>query len=165
MIQRDIDQLLSAVITQARALSIPVSSHIDPHVRLNRRARNRFGCCIRKDGGYLIELSARLGEEGTAEAVSQVLAHEVLHTCRGCSNHGPRWKRYAIKMNGSDGFEALGLTDDRPVRYLVVCQRCGRKLPRMKRSPLVDHPERYCCRCGGPLRVLDGDQIDLFDQF
>lgn len=41
------------------------------------------------------------------------------------------------------------------MKYLVVCQSCGRQLPRMKRSPLVEHPERYRCSCGGALRVVE----------
>ena len=108
-----------------------------------------------------IELSAQLAREGTERAVMQVLCHEVLHTCYGCSNHGARWKGYAQRMNSAygyhirrtDNYGALGIEDDRPVRYWVVCARCGRRIPRMKRSPLVDHPERYRCPCGGTLRV------------
>ena len=91
----------------------------------------------------------------------QTLAHEVLHTCRSCANHGLRWKQYAHRMNElygyeverTDSFEKLRLEDQRPVKYLVVCQSCGRQLPRMRRSPLVEHPERYRCSCGGTLRV------------
>ena len=161
MTQECIDGLLALAIAQARAVKIPVSGEIDPHVRLNRRARTRFGCCVRRDGRYTIELSAQLAREGSEDAVLQVLAHEVLHTCYGCSNHGARWKGYAQRMNAAygchisrtDNFAELGLEDNRPVRYYVVCQRCGRRIPRMKRSPLVDHPERYRCTCGGPLRV------------
>ena len=161
MTQGETDKLLARVIAQARAVKIPVSEHICPQVRLNRRARTRFGCCIRKGGAYTIELSAQLAREGTEDAISQVLAHEALHTCYGCSNHGKRWKSYAAKMNAAygyhisrtDNFEDLGIEDDRPVRYRVVCTRCGRQIPRMKRSPLVDHPERYRCRCGGTLRI------------
>ena len=159
MTQGEIDKLLARVIAQARAVKIPVSEHICPQVRLNRRARTRFGCCIRQNGEYMIELSARLAEGGSENAVLQVLAHEALHTCYGCSNHGARWKGYARRMNAAygydisrtDKFEDLGLEDDRPVRYWVVCTQCGRRIPRMKRSPLVDHPERYRCRCGGTL--------------
>ena len=89
-------------------------------------------------------------------------AHEVLHTCPGCANHGPAWKGWAAQMNRAYGYciqttdthQALGLVDQRPVRYLVVCSRCGQRLSRMKRSPLVDHPERYRCPCGGVLEVL-----------
>ena len=161
MTQEELDKLLARVTAQARAVKIPVSDRICPQVRLNRRARTRFGCCIRRDGEYIIELSARLAEEGSEDAVLQVLAHEVLHTCYGCSNHGKRWKSYAVKMNAAwgydisrtDKFEDLGLSDDRPVRYWVVCAKCGRRIPRMKRSPLVDHPERYRCQCGGTLLI------------
>ena len=161
MTQGELDKLLARVSAQAKTIKIPVSDRICPQVRLNRRARTRFGCCIRKDGAYTIELSAQLAKEGAEEAVLQVLAHEVLHTCYGCSNHGPRWKGYAQRMNAAygyqisrtDKFEDLGIQDDRPVRYWVVCTQCGRKIPRMKRSPLVDHPERYRCSCGGRLQV------------
>ena len=163
MTQGEIDKLLARAIAQARAVRIPVSDRICPQVRLNRRARTRFGCCVRKDGAYTIELSARLAREGAEDAILRVLAHEVLHTCCGCSNHGKRWKSYAAKMNAAygchisrtDRFEDLGIEDDRPARYWVVCTLCGRRISRMKRSPLVDHPERYRCKCGGTLRVED----------
>ena len=161
MIQGEIDKLLARVIAQARAVRIPVSEHICPQVRLNRRARTRFGCCIRKGGAYTVELSAQLAGEGSEDAILQVLAHEALHTCYGCANHGKRWKSYAAKMNAAygchisrtDRFEDLGIEDGRPVRYWVVCTRCGRRIPRMKKSPLVEHPERYRCQCGGTLLV------------
>ena len=161
MSQKYIDSLLALAIAQARAVKIPVSQEIDSHVRINRRARTRFGCCIRKDGRYTIELSAQLAEQGSADAILQVLVHEVLHTCYGCSNHGARWKGYAQRMNEAygyhirrtDNYGELGIEDDRPVRYYVVCMKCGRRIPRMKRSPLVDHPEHYRCTCGGFLRV------------
>jgi predicted SprT family Zn-dependent metalloprotease len=159
--QEELDGLLARAIAQARAVGIPVSGRIRPAVRLNRRARTRFGCCVCREGWYTIELSAQLAREGTERAVMQVLCHEVLHTCCGCSNHGPRWRAYAQRMNAAygyqiqrtDNYDALGIQDHRPVRYYVVCQRCGRRIPRMKRSPLVDHPGRYRCACGGVLRV------------
>ena len=155
----DFDALLARVAGQARALGLPVSRRIDPHVAVNRRAVTRFGCCIQRGKGYTIELSERLltAPEG---ACLQILAHEVLHTCPGCRNHGARWKEYARRMNEAYGYaisrtgscEALGVADTRPVRHLVVCTACGMEFPRSRRSPLVDHPERYRCRCGGALQ-------------
>ena len=156
----DADALLARVIAQARALSIPVSPRICPRVRLNRRAATRFGCCLRQpDGSYLIELAQRL-LEAPERSCLQTLAHEVLHTCPGCRNHGPRWKGYAGRMNAAYGYEIartgtcgqLGVEDIRAVRHLVVCVNCGRQFPRTRLSPLVAHPERYRCACGGPLR-------------
>lgn len=155
----DFDALLKRVVEQAGALGLPVSGRIDPHVAVNRRAVTRFGCCIQRGKDYTIELSERLlaAPEG---ACLQTLAHEVLHTCPGCRNHGQRWKEYARRMNEAYGYaisrtgscEALGVADTRPVRHLVVCTHCGMEFPRSRRSPLVDHPERYRCRCGGRLR-------------
>ena len=55
MTQSELDKLLALVIAQARTIRIPVSPAIDPRVRLNCRARTRFGCCIRRGGAYTIE--------------------------------------------------------------------------------------------------------------
>lgn len=162
--QEELDRLLDLVIRQARSLGIPVSPHIQPHVAVNTRARTRLGCCRSQAGQYTVELASAL-LEGDRRSVCQVLAHEVLHTCPGCANHGPRWQRWAALMSErygyrirrTDSLEALGLPDRRPVRYLVVCRACGRAIPRMKRSALVNHPERYRCKCGGTLYVTTPD--------
>lgn len=154
----DADRLLARVIGQARALGIPVSRSIAPQVRLNGRATGRFGCCIRRNGTYTIELSQRL-LEAEERSVMQTLAHEVLHTCWGCANHGSRWKGYAARMNGAYGYqitrtdscEKLGIPDTAKVRYVLVCSQCGAQFRRSRRSALVEHPERYRCRCGGRL--------------
>ena len=156
----NLDQLLAQVIAQARYLRIPVSSKIDPHVVVNTRARTRLGCCRTEPDRHTIELSAAL-LTADEQIIRQVLAHEILHTCPGCANHGPRWQRWAAMMSRQFGYRihrtashaALGIEDDRPVRYVVVCGRCGSRTNRMKRSPLVDHPERYRCKCGGRLHV------------
>lgn len=96
----DFDAMLRAVLEQVRAAGIPAAAQIDPHVRLNTRAKKRYGRCICKNGRYEIELSAHL-VHAESPFVYAVLAHEVLHTCPGCMNHGPLWKQYAARM-GSD---------------------------------------------------------------
>ena len=165
MDRENLDFLLTQVIKQARSLGIPVSRRIDPHVAVNTRARTRFGCCRSAMGRHTIEISAALlnGEE---QAVCQVLAHEILHTCPGCANHGAKWQSWAALMSRHFGYNIrrtdshsdLGLEDLRPVRYVVVCTGCGRRINRMKKSALVAHPERYRCTCGGRLTVeIPGD--------
>lgn len=162
-----LDLLLAQVIVQARSLGIPVSRRIDPHVTVNTRARTRFGCCRSGPTGHTIEVSSLL-LDAREQAVCQVLAHEILHTCPGCANHGAGWQCWADQMSRQFGYhiqrtdshEALGLKDPRPVRYVVVCRQCGRRLARMKRSALVVHPERYRCTCGGRFVVeLPGHTI------
>ncbi len=161
-----LDALLQTVIAQARALGIPAAKNICPQVRLNARAKKRFGCCIGSPKlGFTIELSAALPAAGRKTCM-QTLAHEVLHTCPGCQDHGDRWKAYAARMNAAYGYtirrvdrpEALGVTLPPAAapayRWRVVCTGCGRAFFRQKASPLIRQPSRYrCAACGGKLRV------------
>ena len=96
----DFDAALQHVLEQVRAAGIPASAQIDPQVRVNTRAKKRYGRCIFRDRRYEIELSARL-QAADSSVVHTVLAHEVLHTCPGCMNHGARWKQYAAKNGGA----------------------------------------------------------------
>jgi len=154
----DFDALLARVIREARAIGIPVSRRIRPHVAVNSRAVGRFGLCRKTPFGWEIELSARL-READEQACLQTLAHEALHTCAGCADHGARWKSYAEQMRAAYGYkirrtdtcEALGIPDLRRPRWAVRCDTCGQVLTRQRRSALITHPERYRCRCGGRL--------------
>lgn len=160
----DADRLLETVIDEARAAGIPVPETIDPKVRINRRATTRFGCCMAQGGRFVIELSSRLLDASEA-ACRETLAHEVLHTCRGCRDHGVRWKAYAARMKDRYGYEiartssceALGIPDTRKLRYWLVCERCGARIGRSRRSKLIQHPQRYRCRCGGRLSELTNE--------
>ena len=58
----DCDALLREVMAEAAKLKIPFSDRIDPKVRINCRAATRFGCCIYKEGRYLIEVAQRVAE-------------------------------------------------------------------------------------------------------
>lgn len=158
---RDCDRLMREVAEQALKLRIPISEQIEPHVRINRRAINRLGCCRRQGSGYSIELAARV-VEGTEETCRETLAHELLHTCPGCQNHGTLWKEYAKRMNQAYGYqikrvaaeETVESIQPRPFKYLIRCVNCGAELGRYRASPLTRHPERYRCRCGGKLRMI-----------
>ena len=160
------DELLAQVVAQARALGIPVSPKTDAHVRINTRAKKRFGCCIGSvKSGFVIELAAAVLSAGRF-ACMQTLAHEVLHTCPGCQDHGARWKAHAAAMNAAYGY-AIRRTDKpenlgvelppaaAPVyRWRIVCTGCGKSFLRQKSSPLIKTPQRYrCAACGGKLRV------------
>lgn len=158
------DRLLSEVIAQAKSVNIPVCAEISPKVIINRRAKTRFGCCKPVPGGCVIELSEKM-LAAPEKSCREVLAHEILHSCYGCRNHGKRWQRYAAIMNERFGydikrthsFEEMGLCDDRRLKYAVICKGCGRIIRRMKKSPLILTPWRYRCRCGGALQLLKED--------
>jgi len=157
----DINQLLKEVIAEAKAIDIPVSDNISPNVVINRRAKTRFGCCKKLNGEFVIELSDRVTVAGE-KVCKAVLAHEILHSCRGCINHGVRWKSYAEKMNAAYGYdisrtaksEQLGVEKDYPVKYRFECERCQKVYERMRKSAFVKNYKSYRCRCGGKLIKL-----------
>ena len=104
MVNEDrLNTLLQEVIQEARALKIPVSSSIEKNVAVNGRPKKRFGCCRKKPDRFTIEISRFLLEaEGCGEKqIRGVLAHEILHTCPGCYEHGALWKSYAAQMNAA----------------------------------------------------------------
>lgn len=161
------DALLQTVMAEAASLKIPFSDQIDPHVTVNARAVSRFGCCKYQGGRYTIEVARRVAE-GPEEACRAVLAHELLHTCYGCRNHGKRWKSYAERMERAYGYlvrrtttdEELGVTQVRPYRYYLRCEKCGAEFKRYRASALTKHPERYRCKCGGKLLQASQETLE-----
>lgn len=154
----DCDALLRQVMEEARALKIPFSSDVSPTVTINRRAVTRFGCCKFQKGRSWIEVAETVAN-GPEKSCREVLAHELLHTCRGCRDHGETWKNYAARMNEAYGYHiqrvttnvSLGVQRVREPKYLLRCERCGAEFPRFRASELTRRPERYRCKCGGRL--------------
>ena len=161
MTQEELDREFSELAEILRGMGIPVSRKIVPHVSVNSRAKRRLGCCYVQNGVYSIEVSARQLED--REKLRQTLAHELLHTCPGCRNHGERWKEYAKRVNETLGFsiqrlspaegETAPLRKD-TVKYVLECQSCGAKLYRSHMSKAVKSPWRYRCQCGGKLKRI-----------
>ena len=164
-------KIFAEVVQQIRSIGIPISNNLDGPV-INRRARTRFGCCKvhREDLGktvYKIEISDYMlcAEE---KYIKEVIAHELLHTCKGCLNHGKKWKEYAALLNKHFGYnisrvssyQSMGLplqrdSESRVARYILVCQKCGGEIHRIRRSKLTDNPENYRCgKCGGELKLI-----------
>ena len=157
----DCDRLLEEIVSQAREVGIPVSQNIDPNVRINKRAVTRFGCCRYEAGRQIIEVSGRVAQ-GPEKSCRETLAHEILHTCWGCRNHGKRWKEYACRMAQAYGYRITRTSscgemgvEERPCRYLLRCERCGAEFKRFRASPLTRYPERYRCQCGGGLERVE----------
>jgi len=166
----ELDALVLSVAEEARSLGIPVSRRIKKVV-LNTRAKSRLGSCRREkkplqEEFFVIELSRRLGEAEVFK-IKEVIAHELLHTCPGCMNHGKKWKLYAQMMNETFGYEITRTYTDEKMgisplpsaeqyRYTVVCKGCGAVIRRKRRCPLVNHPELYRCgKCGGMMKLCE----------
>ena len=131
------------------------------NLSVNTRAKRRWGRCSHSINGFKIEISSTLLEDSVSdEATETTMLHELLHSCKGCLNHGNEWKRLADKVNNTYGYnikritsyEEKGIEREEILRkHKIVCQKCGHEFYRMKESKLTRHPEFYLCKCGGNL--------------
>ena len=156
--------LLRDLWLKLKNAGIPLSENIHPEVTVNARAKRRLGCCIYREGVFHIEISDRLLSDDKREQLEETLVHELLHTCYGCQNHGKRWKSYAEKVSGQFGYRVTrtAASEDGDIRlrkesakYVLVCNRCGAELVRMRLSKAVKQPHKYRCKCGGTLRCYE----------
>ncbi len=169
--EKRLNELLEECLEELEAINIRPCGKI-LGVRENKRAKKRLGCCKQIKGGlcpeFQLELSVML-QEAEEKTLKEVMIHEILHTCRGCLNHGDRWKQlaeragkaygYSIKRTAS--FEKLGIEAEKEEqkRYRIRCSCCGSTFYRARRSKVVQHPECYrCARCGSR-DTLTVDQI------
>lgn len=162
MKQEELNKYLQDVIYQCKAIKLPVSKYIEPEVLINKRAKSRFGACKREGNRFRIELNNAM-LTADPHHIKTILAHEVLHTCKGCQNHGKKWKLYAENMNRAYGYnitttssyEKMGLEDLRKkneYKYMIQCQSCGKIIYRQRKSKLITHTNHYRCKCGGFLK-------------
>ena len=133
----------------------------------NTRAKNRWGQCRTVPGGYTININASLlDERNPEEGLIDTIFHELLHTCKGCMNHGVEWKKMADKVNRAYGLnikransaEEKGVADEtRPgmVRHRFVCVGCGAVVNRQRESQFTKHYKDYrCSRCHSEFRKV-----------
>lgn len=182
MNRTELDENLIRVIKEAQELNIPVPDNISNSVTVNPRPKKRYGCCRKNNGEFRIEISEFV-LACEPDKIRSVLAHEVLHTCRDCYNHGNKWKQYAKMMNESYGYnikrtstnEEMGLPqregsdkDTAKIKYIIKCQRCGREYPRQRFTCVMKKINAYRCSCGGKLSLLEnidtGDTGDTGDR-
>lgn len=169
MDKKQIETYMTEVIMQCKAIGIPVSDSIEPEIYINKRAKSRFAACKMEKGfyekRYMIEVGEALLKVEDPWIIKNILAHEVLHTCPRCYNHGITWKSYAQKMNEkyqyqiktTSTYEELGLIapeKKKNVKYIIVCDKCGNVFYRQKKSKLITNINQYRCKCGGTLQCF-----------
>lgn len=155
--------MLQKAIFEVEGVALEVNKEsIIPSIRISN-ATSFFGVCKRKPKGFEISVSKyHLSNE--INAVYQTIVHEVLHTIKGCMNHGSKWKECANTMNEVYGYNISRLgtmksgaklnTPPKLVKYIITCQKCSKVYKRKVRSKLVKNVDNYKCgECGGALKL------------
>ena len=157
----DRTERLTKAFDEARAIceehNIPIGCV--PSVKENKRLTSTWGRCRKLTAyTYEIEISSRLlADDVEHEALMNTMLHELLHTCKGCMNHGELWKRHAAKLNKA-GWNIERCTSSetkhikeppRIYRYRVTCEECGDVWNYTKRGAVVRSLQRdaHSCKC------------------
>ena len=140
---------------EGMAYEAGIDTGIIAEVRINSRAKKRWGLCTRLvDGTFAIEISDRLLEDTIEEdALYNTVMHEVLHTSKDCLNHGKLWKEHAETINRIYGLNVkrctsaeeknLQETTDEDTNYIVMCPKCGYQWKYIRLTKCVKNPKRY----------------------
>lgn len=148
--------LFFEVMTDMDKVHIPYSKNFQ--IRPNFRAVRRRGACKKEKGHFVIELSYDC-LNGPENEIKDVIAHELIHTCEGCFNHGAQFKKYmqiinTLGYNVSVTYKGDADELEKYAKYKIVCRDCGTATYRMRTSNLVKYPSKYkCAKCGGKLDV------------
>ena len=170
--QAQLNQWLLEEQSRLRRLGIPIGENICPVIRF-AKATSWYGQCqcnrVYQGVRYAYRISISVYHlESSERAIRNTLIHELLHTCPGCLNHGPKWKKYASIVKRELGYNIARCGGDKEKdsllaqarrekrqgyqnQYLLVCTTCGAEFRRVRKSNLVLHPENYRCKCGGKI--------------
>lgn len=137
---------------------------------INTRAKCRLGQCrVVAEDLFDINISEAVLKDDIDDQIAlDVIMHELLHTVKGCFNHGTKWKKYAEYINwklpqynirrvATKGDIALIIERKEPVyKFILRCTKCGQEVKRQKETKVVINYKRYRCgKCDGKLeRIL-----------
>ena len=154
---KDLNKLYIEVLEDVMNAGINPGNITD--VLVDRRSKRRGGCCIRYGSGrYTIKIAAFVLEDRVAEQVTKdIIAHEIIHSVKGCMNHGEPWKEQAAvlmaykpeyKITRTYNAADVGRSVEEEIekaRYVYKCRKCGAIVWRNRESKFTRNPERYSC--------------------
>lgn len=130
---------------------------------LNSRAKRRLGRCTRiGENRYEISINSEYLKMASPESVHNTIMHEVIHSIKGCMNHGPKWKKAAEDVNENYKFTEISrvanLKEDKEYqnhiqskyKYTIECQKCHTKWNYFRKTKTYNACKsgRAHCSCG-----------------
>lgn len=128
------------------------------------RTKRLWGKLFDDNWFYVIDINSTLLSDSVGDkALENTILHELLHTCRGCFNHGDVWKRYAQIVNEKFGYDIKRCGGDKddsgaekaliekrkavsPYKYKLYCHTCGATWYYKRKTRAITSPGIY--RCG-----------------
>ena len=135
---KSFDAMTNEVFISLKKRRIPIANCT---VTINNRLSGVFGRCITKTMGgkaisHKIEIAGFLVKNGSEQGIKDTIAHEYLHTCDGCQNHGAKWKHYASIISDMYDVTRTSTAESKGIDKRIVVQR-------------VEESYKYVVKCGG----------------
>lgn len=183
---------LALKVQEARhqLINLGFTPHICESVAINKRLKKVLGRTTRKTKGgvkhYSIDFSYDYLATASTKHIMDTIAHECIHLCDGCWDHGNGFKYAACKM-AIYGYDIKRLMRDEEyiklraeqrsekIRYRIYCENCGgfggEKINYTQKLRILANPNQtsYVCRTcrARKFKVIqinpDGSQIRLID--
>lgn len=160
LLARDLIGVLGPVMEKVlREAGLPARLRRIVSVRITRGVREYGSCNIPRanDSECRLAFSGHLFFGGNAEALIDVVAHELLHACLPIrEGHGEDFHRGMALLNEKWGSHIQVYSEKGAIRqseslyrYKVICTACGNEFYYLRAGAVVRHPSRYrCARCG-----------------
>ena len=120
------------------------------------KATGYYGRCKQRGSRFYIYLSQYL-DNCTDHQIKEVIAHELIHTCKFCMNHGDDFQIYANKLFNygycvlGNNYKQFGDAIKECFKYVYTCPKCGKEFPRQRRLNL----DKWKCKCGSKLELKE----------
>ena len=159
----DINLLLKKALSICDKENIPYGNITG--ISINNRLSKALGRCMRKGNtdNYSIELRNIIADDTITpeHGALEIILHEIIHTCKGCWNHGDLFNSYGARLAkhgyGTQGstknMDSLNLNMDnyiKAAKYICKCEKCGHIEVRQRKCKFTDEPQNFIHKsCGG----------------
>lgn len=166
--EKIINEIFKKVYFDFIRINIPVSDSINPDVKLSR-AQRKWGSCkmSKKPNDYRFHISISencFKEPDYIQFISDTMAHELIHTVKGCFNHGAKFQSYARKAAvlgytvNTTSKSSVEKTDDEKfneAKHVLRCKSCGEIYYRFRFPKDPKYIDKIMCgRCRGRLEKI-----------
>ena len=151
------NELRGAIREYAETVDIDVPLD-EVEIQVSKRLKRAAGKAGKKNGDLFMRFAWKAYQSwGWNDDFEGTIRHELVHIweydTHGKGSHGPTFKRKARELDAPRHCPTFA---DDEARWFLVCEACGKKTPRFKRSKIVENPGPYrsgCCRAR--IRVED----------
>lgn len=181
-----VEEMMVKAMKMLDEINVPYEKDICPMIDFPK-ARSFYGYCCsygaipysfadraRKQYHRAFKMYIRISEYTLAlseKSIMNTIIHELLHTCPGCMNHGPKWQSwgdlvrrtygYDIKRVGGDkgeeeheAFQKAASVTGPKIKHQVRCKSCGTVWNKTRDCNVTMHTSQYHCHCGGRLELV-----------